>query len=162
MGRVSVRLLAAPDRIIGELTGDRAFDREVLRALWRAVGKQLELGASIDLDGLPPGLGGSRGLVPVLERLEAQQFVTWMRAGGGVRLDPRARDTQWSPVNWPAINRRRKSDLSRLDAMQGYAQTRYCRRAFVLRYFGDPDARSRCDGCDRNRPGFRRPAAATS
>ena len=149
MGRVSVRLLATPDRIIGELTGDRAFDREVLRALWRAVGKQLELGASIDLDGLPPGLGGSRGLVPVLERLEAQQFVTWMRAGGGVRLDPRARDTKWSPVNWPAINRRRKSDLSRLDAMQGYAQTRYCRRAFVLRYFGDPEVRSQCAACDR-------------
>jgi hypothetical protein len=30
-------------------------------------------------------------------------------------------------------------DMDRLDAMQGYAQTRSCRRAFVLRYFGDPD-----------------------
>ncbi|WP_411281964.1 ATP-dependent DNA helicase RecQ [Gemmatimonas sp.] len=149
MGRVSVRLLAASDRIVGELTGDRAFDREVLRALWRAVGRKLELGASIDLDRLPPELGGSRGLVPVLERLKAQQFITWIRAGGGIRLDPRARNAKWPPVDWPAIERRRKSDLGRLDAMQRYAQTRYCRRAFVLRYFGDPEVRSQCAACDR-------------
>ncbi len=148
-GRVSVRLLATPDRIVGELTGDRVFDREFLRALWRAVGKKLERGAMIDLEGLPPGLGGSRELVPVLERLEAQQIVTWTRSGGGVRLDPRTRDAKWLPVDWAAIDRRRKSDMSRLDAMQRYAQTRYCRRAFVLRYFGDPEVRSRCAACDR-------------
>jgi len=149
LGRVSVRLLAAPARIVGELTGDRTFDREVLRAMWRAVGKKLELGASIDLDGLPPGLGGAMGLVPVLQRLEAQQFVTWVRTGGGIRLDARARDAKWLPVDWAAIDRRRKSDISRLDAMQRYAQTRHCRRAFVLRYFGDPEVCSQCAACDR-------------
>jgi ATP-dependent DNA helicase RecQ len=31
--------------------------------------------------------------------------------------------------------------------MEGYALTRQCRRAYVLRYFGDRSA-SRCDGCD--------------
>ncbi len=149
MGRVSVRLLATPDRIIRELNADRAFDRAVLRALWRAVGKKLELGASIDLDRLQSGLGGSMGLVPVLERLEAQQFVTWTRTSGGIRLDPRARDAKWLPVDWPATDQRRKSDMGRLDAMQRYAQTRYCRRAFVLRYFGDPEVRSQCAACDR-------------
>jgi ATP-dependent DNA helicase RecQ len=113
------------------------------------VGKKLELGASIDLDGLPPGLGGAMGLVPVLQRLEAQQFVTWVRTGGGIRLDARARDAKWLPVDWAAIDRRRKSDISRLDAMQRYAQTRHCRRAFVLRYFGDPEVCSQCAACDR-------------
>ena len=148
-GRVFVRLLASPDRIGRELIGDRAFDREVLRGLWRAVGRTLELGAPIDLDGLPPGLGGTIGLVPVLERLAAQQFVTWTRTGAGVRLCPRSQDTRWLPVDWVAVDRRRKSELGRLDAMQRYAQTRYCRRAFVLRYFGDPEVRSQCDACDR-------------
>ncbi|WP_309669801.1 ATP-dependent DNA helicase RecQ [Gemmatimonas sp.] len=148
-GRVAVRLLACPERVIGELTGDRAFDRDVLRALWRAVGSKLELGATIDLDSLPRALGGSMALVPVLERLAAQQFVTWTRTGAGVRLDPRAQHGKWLPVDWSAIDRRRKSDLNRLDAMQGYAQTRYCRRAFVLRYFGDPEVRSQCAACDR-------------
>ena len=148
-GRVWVRLLAAPARITRELTGDREYDREVLRALWRAVGKRLETGASIDLDGLPPGFGGSMGIVPVLERLESQQFVTWMRTGSGFRLDARCRDAKWLPVDWHALERRRQAELSRLDSMQRYAQTRACRRAFVLRYFGDPEVRTQCDACDR-------------
>ena len=148
-GRVWVRLLAAPARITRELTGDREYDREVLRALWRAVGKRLETGASIDLDGLPPGFGGSMGIVPVLERLETQQFVTWMRTGSGFRLDARCRDAKWLPVDWHGLERRRQAELSRLDSMQRYAQTRACRRAFVLRYFGDPEVRAQCDACDR-------------
>ena len=149
MGRVFIRLLAAPDRIVRELTGDRACDRQVLRALWRTVGKTLEFGASVDLDGMPPELGGVMGLVPVLERLAAQQFVTWTRVGAGIRLDPRSRRANWLPVDWVAVDRRRESELSRLEAMQRYAQTRYCRRAFVLRYFGDPEVHSQCDACDR-------------
>ena len=149
LGRVWVRLLATPVRIANELYGPRDYDREVLRALWRAVGKRLESGASIDLEGLPPGFGGPMGLVPVLERLEAEQFVTWSRTGGGFRLDARSADAKWLPLDWPALGRRREADLSRLDAMQRYSQTRACRRAFVLRYFGDPDTRSHCDACDR-------------
>lgn len=149
LGRVWVRLLATPVRIANELYGPRDYDREVLRALWRAVGKRLESGASIDLDGLPPGFGGPMGLVPVLERLEAEQFVTWSRTGGGFRLDARSADAKWLPLDWPALGRRREADLSRLDAMQRYSQTRACRRAFVLRYFGDPDARTHCNACDR-------------
>jgi ATP-dependent DNA helicase RecQ len=148
-GRVVVRLLATPERIAAELTGAREYEREVLRALWRAVGRRLERGASIDLDGLPPGFGGAAGVLPVLERLQAEQFVTVERTGAGFRLDPSSRDAGWLPVDWRALERRRRADLSRLEAMQRYAQTRQCRRAFVLRYFGDPDARPRCDACDR-------------
>ncbi len=149
VGRIWVRLLATPARITRELAGARDFDRELLRALWRAVGKRFETGTTVDLDGLPPGLGGSLGLVPVLERLESGQFLTWSRTGAGVRLDARHRDAKWLPVDWHQLERRRQAELSRLDAMQRYAQTRYCRRAFVLRYFGDPEVRSQCGACDR-------------
>jgi len=148
-GRVWVRLLATHDRISRELVGARTFDLEVLRALWRAVGKQFASGAAVDLDGLPSGLGGSMGVVPVLERLEGEQFLIWTRTGAGMRLDPRGRDVTWLPVDWNALERRRRAEMSRLDAMQRYAQTRYCRRAFVLRYFGDPEVRSQCGACDR-------------
>jgi ATP-dependent DNA helicase RecQ len=149
MGRVWIRLLATPARITEELNGGGDYDREVLRALWRAVGRRLLAGASIDLEGLPPGFGGSMGLVPVLERLEARQFVVWRRTGSGYRLHARSTDPGWLPADWPALKRRREADMSRLEAMQQYSQTRACRRAFVLRYFGDPDARSHCNGCDR-------------
>ena len=147
--RVFVRLLATPARITAELSGERAYDRDVLRALWRSVGGRIEDGASINLDGLPPGLGGAMGIVPVLERLEHGQFVTWSRSGGGFRLEPKAIVENQLPVDWPLLTRRRAVDMDRLDAMQRYAQTRSCRRAFVLRYFGDPDVRTECGACDR-------------
>jgi ATP-dependent DNA helicase RecQ len=147
--RVHVRLLATPARISGELVGARDFDREVLRALWRAVGPRLEDGASIDLDGLPPGYGGGQGVLPALDRLQAEQFVAYERAGGGFRLSGEAIVANHPPVDWGLLDRRRETDLSRLNAMQDYAQTRGCRRAFVLRYFGDPEVRDDCGACDR-------------
>ena len=149
LNRVFVRLLAAPARITANLQGGRSFDRDVLRALWRAGGAAIQTGVSIDLDRLPRDFGGSYALVAVLDRLQSEQYVAWTRTGGGFRLDPQCRDANWLPVDWKELERRRLSDLSRLDAVQRYAQTRTCRRAFVLRYFGDPDARDTCEACDR-------------
>jgi ATP-dependent DNA helicase RecQ len=147
-GRVWVRLLASAARITRELDGDRAFDREVLRALWRGTRAGIVQGAAVNLDGLPPGFGGTMGLVPVLERLKAQQFVTWTRPNGGIQL-LRSRNGATPPVNWQQLERRRRTDVARLDAMEGYVYAHHCRRAYVLRYFGDRDARPHCGACDR-------------
>ncbi len=149
LGAIWVRLLATPERISTELCLDREADRQVLRALWRCAGERLLNGATIEISDLSPSLGGSVGLVPVLKRLEAEQFVQWLRTGGGVRLNTAVSAGSRLPVDWSALERRRRADLSRLDAMQRYAQTRDCRRAFVLRYFGDPETRSHCAACDR-------------
>jgi ATP-dependent DNA helicase RecQ len=51
-------------------------------------------------------------------------------------------------VDWALTDRRRAAELSKLQAVQKYAYTKECRRGFVLRYFGDPAARSKCAGCD--------------
>jgi ATP-dependent DNA helicase RecQ len=147
-GRVWIRLLASPTRITRELSGERVFDREVLRALWRGSNAGIAMGASVNLEGLPPGFGGTTGLVPILERLEAQQFVTWRRIPGSIRL-LRALGDPTPPVNWQHLERRRRTDVARLDAMEGYVYARHCRRAYVLRYFGDRDARAHCAACDR-------------
>jgi RecQ family ATP-dependent DNA helicase len=55
--------------------------------------------------------------------------------------------------------RRRRADHAKLDIMQRYAYSTRCRRAFILRYFGDPAACTDCDGCD-NCLGNHRPAVA--
>lgn len=147
--RLLVRLLATPDRIKRELSAedDRA-DRDLLRALWRVVGNRLYEGALIDPKGLPPGLGGSAGVRAALDRLEARQFVMWERPGSGLRLVRPGSRLDDRSIDWRAIDRRRNADLSKLEAMQRYAYTPGCRRGFVLRYFGDPAARARCDSCD--------------
>ena len=146
--RVFVRLLATPERIKRELNGELDVERELLRALWRAAGKALNDGAAIELEGLPPGFGGAAGIIPLLEALQSRQFVTWERAGGGMRLANRRAPLADFDVDWAGLERRRKGEMAKLADMQSYAYTARCRRGFVLRYFGDPAARDRCEGCD--------------
>ena len=148
--RVFVRLLATPERIKRELSSDDDLvERELLRSLWRAVGKRLNDGAAVDLEALPPGLGGASAVFPGLDRLQAGQFIVWERTGGGIRLVNAKAPLGSFAIDWALLDRRRAGELSKLDAMQKYAYAPGCRRAFVLRYFGDPAAsRGTCDGCD--------------
>jgi ATP-dependent DNA helicase RecQ len=146
--QVLVRLLASADRIRRELGEEDRVDRDLLRALWRVAGDRLYEGVLVEPKGLPPGFGGTQGVRTILDRLQSRQFVMWERPGSGIRMArPGARLDDRS-IDWRAIERRRNADLSKLEAMQKYAYTPGCRRGFVLRYFGDPAARSRCDSCD--------------
>ena len=146
--QVLVRLLASADRIRRELGDEDRVDRDLLRALWRIAGDRLYEGVLIEPKGLAPGFGGTHGVRTILDRLQSRQFVMWERSGSGIRLArPGARLDDRS-IDWRIIDRRRNADLSKLEAMQKYAYTPGCRRGFVLRYFGDPAARARCDSCD--------------
>ena len=145
---VAIRLLATPERIKRELPESHNPELGFLRALWRAVGARLHDGAVVALDGLPPGFSGSATAIPLLASLQSRQFLTWERIGGGMRLtNPKAPLSSF-PIEWAVIDRRRRADLAKLDAMQKYAYTTGCRRAFVLRYFGDEASRGTCGGCD--------------
>jgi ATP-dependent DNA helicase RecQ len=146
--RVHVRLLATPERIKRELSGDANAELGLLRALWRGVGSALRTGAVVDLDGLPPGLGGAVASIPLLESLQERQFLVWERIGSGLYLADKTAPLSKFRIEWAVIDRRRAADTSKLLAVQKYAYTKECRRGFVLRYFGDPAARARCDGCD--------------
>ncbi|HEU4747997.1 MAG TPA: HRDC domain-containing protein, partial [Gemmatimonadaceae bacterium] len=164
MSRVHVRLLATPDRIRRELTGVANQELGLLRALWRGVGPSLSVGANVDLDGLPPGLGGAARCIPLLQSLEEKQFLHWERLNSGLHLTDSSAPVSKFAIDWALIDRRRAGDLAKLQAVQKYAYTRECRRGFVLRYFGDPAARRRCDGCDNclGITAVAAPAAATN
>ena len=153
---VSVRLLATPDRIRREIVGDANPELGLLRALWKLAGADLHSGATVDLDALPPGLGRRSGATSLLDALQSRQFLVWNRLGGGMRLTSPGAPLSRFRIDWHAIDRRRNSELSKLEAVQRYAYTKTCRRSFVLRYFGDPAARGRCEGCD-NCLGIARP-----
>jgi len=83
-----------------------------------------------------------------LESLEDRQFVTAQRIGGGITLVAPSRDLDSFKVDWKSLDQRREAELEKLEAVQRYAYTKSCRRAFVLRYFGDPAAGNSCSGCD--------------
>jgi ATP-dependent DNA helicase RecQ len=97
---------------------------------------------------LPPGLGGAANALPLLESLQERQFLVWERLGSGLYMTDRGAPLSKFEIDWPALDRRRAAELSKLQAVQRYAYTKECRRGFVLRYFGDPSARRTCEGCD--------------
>ena len=147
-GSVFIRLLATAERIKKELGEPDAPKLGLLRALWRVAGDSLYDGATIDLGALPAGFGGASGAMSLLESLQSTQFVEWHRLGGGDRVSDMRRPLSAYPLDWDALDRRRKAETSKLDAMQQYAYSKGCRRGFVLRYFGDPAAGKDCGGCD--------------
>ena len=147
-GRVFVRLLATPERIKRDLGPDDALRLGLLRSLWRVAGDALYDGAAVDLDALPPGFGGAVGSMPLLESLEREQFLTWHRLGGGDHVVNMKRPLSAYPIDWTALDRRRRAELAKLESVQAYAYASGCRRGFVLRYFGDPAAGKDCGGCD--------------
>lgn len=146
---VRVRLLATPPRIKRELSNPSdAIALGVLRALWRAAGNDLDHGAIVDVASLPSGLGSPMEIHDTLESLEDRQFVTVQRLGGGITLVAPTRELDSFEVDWKSLDQRRRAELDKLEAVQRYAYTKSCRRAFVLRYFGDPAAGNSCSGCD--------------
>jgi ATP-dependent DNA helicase RecQ len=144
-----VRLLATPDRIKAEL--DPVVDGlalALLRSLWKRAKDRLHQGIVANLDAVQPGIGGAPGAFARLEALQSRQMVVWRRLGEGITLaDPKAPIDAWG-IDWAALERRHFAEMKKLEQMQRYAYTDQCRRAFVLRYFGDPAARPRCTGCD--------------
>src|SRR4051794_39893543 len=146
--RVMVRLLATPERIKRELTGESNSELGLLRAMWRGVGSSLSTGAVIDLGGLPPGLGRAAACTPLLDSLQSKQFLTWERLGAGLYLTDKKAPLSRFEIDWATLDRRGRNETAKLQAVQQYAYTKECRRGFVLRYFGDPAARRACNGCD--------------
>ncbi|HXC25173.1 MAG TPA: ATP-dependent DNA helicase RecQ, partial [Gemmatimonadaceae bacterium] len=145
---VHIRLLATPERIRQEITGDANLELALLRTLWRLVGEALYDGATIDLLGLPSGLGAPQEVTELLNTLQSRQFLMYKRIGGGLALTSASRPLSYFKIDWTLLNRRREAELSKLQAVQRYAYANSCRRAFILRYFGDPAARDSCEGCD--------------
>ena len=145
---VRVRLLAMPARITRELGTGRQAELELLRALWRHAGATLHDGATVDLARLPRSLGAPGAVATLLDALQDTQFIEWQRLGVGDRLTNPARPLSAYPMDWAALDRRRRAELAKLESVQQYAYATGCRRGFVLRYFGDPAAGTDCGGCD--------------
>jgi ATP-dependent DNA helicase RecQ len=145
---VEVRLLATPDRIKAELGPGHEMELSLLRSLWRLVGARIQDGAVVDAAGFPPGYGGARGVMGLLDGLQSRQFLVWSATEPGSRLARPDCPLDFFRINWQAMARRLDADMAKLDAIQRYAYLQKCRREFVLRYFGDAAAKPKCAGCD--------------
>ena len=118
-------------------------DAEAFRVIWRRLVEAQRL-------------AGTRPLVPA----EAQDAVgdegfpaalAALRAGGLVEsasIQLRTLDADIA-LDWEPIGDRKRYAESRLSQMVEYAETPACRRALILRYFGEqpPERCGNCDGC---------------
>jgi len=146
--RAHVRVLSTPQRIRRELSDlpDRA-PLDVMRALWRRGAYAEFLGMDVDLNRL--GIGASpRAARDTLAWLRDHQFIDFHFPDEGVRFTQPGAPLERFRIDWDALGRRKQSDMAKLQAMQSYAYTANCRRAFVLRYFGERAAADHCAGCD--------------
>jgi ATP-dependent DNA helicase RecQ len=147
-----IRLIATPKRITRELV-ERGRDEEVafLRGLWRAGAARRCTGAQRwSCASWPVSRETGAALSDSSTRCRRTAF--WSGPGATRRRGstcstspPRSRAWPSTGRGWSAGSSR---ELERLARMQGYAYVEECRRGYVLRYFGDPEAMSECGACD--------------
>mgnify|MGYP001183709027 CR=1 FL=1 len=153
-GATHLRLIATARRIEDELTGPEWADaRRLLAALREAFGEAaLERGVELqpwDLDGTGTTIDEASR---IFETLQEACFVEW-EPGSGCDLAEATLDAPADriPIDWDAVRAGRAREIEKLRRMTGYVNCDGCRRGYVLRYFGDPEAMDRCDGCDNCR-----------
>lgn len=146
-----MRLVASPRRIKRDLPeSERADDLRFLRRLWKlAGGAVLHRGIGLAPREVNRIAGGYPRSRETLGRLQKEGFIEWTerQTDGIIVLDTSTRADQL-PIDWRALEARKKSDLRKLQEMQGYVYTEDCRRGFVLRYFGEEGVERECGACD--------------
>jgi ATP-dependent DNA helicase RecQ len=76
--------------------------------------------------------------------------------GRGLRIIQRVR-TEELAIDFEALQIRKAYELEKLDQVMAYASTQECRRAFLLRYFGENLRGEGCNACDVCRRPARKP-----
>ncbi len=88
----------------------------------------------------------------VSSTLRSLQLARYIRyapqgSGGGIVLTHSAVAARNLPIDWASVHKRRDHALQKLGVMVTYAETRQCKRQFILSYFGDSTVQKRCGTC---------------
>jgi ATP-dependent DNA helicase RecQ len=146
-----MRLVASPRRITAELGGEENVELlTFLRSLWKlAGGDVIHRGVSMSPREVHRAGGSWQRARMLIDRLQAGGYLEWMeRTGQGILVLDRETSLHRLQIDWSMLERRRANDVRKLKEMQGYVYTDACRRAFVLRYFGEQGVAGECGACD--------------
>ncbi len=116
--------------------------RELFLKLWKRIGELAPGPIDASAKEIAAGVGSPYEVAAALKHLERAGQLS--RIPGGY-LVPRPDEPL--RVDVEEIARRRRHELSMLDAMVRYVERAACRRAFLLSYFGD-ESEVACRGCD--------------
>ncbi|HEX2167114.1 MAG TPA: RecQ family ATP-dependent DNA helicase [Longimicrobiales bacterium] len=146
-----VMLYAVGDRQVHDFMIDQSHpSRELIETIVTLLARETSL-RSHDISNIAArGAAIAPRQADAVIRILRRQHVLRDNGAGELMLD--------GVIDWDDALARRRHELGRLDAMDGYARTRECRRGFILRYFGDPDAMAMCGDCDNCQTHVRTPA----
>jgi ATP-dependent DNA helicase RecQ len=148
-GALRLRLLATPERIRSELGSESPDELTFLRHLWRLRGERLKQGAIVDRRTLLRAAGSGERLDRLLGELGAGGFLERESTDAGeLPLLTAAAPPAAAPLDWDGLRARRAAEVARLDSVEGYARAEGCRRAYLLRYFGEESDAGGCGSCD--------------
>jgi ATP-dependent DNA helicase RecQ len=136
-----VLLYAVGDRQVHDFMIDQTHPpRELIEAVVTLLSNEVVLRSHDCAQIVARGLAIAPRQADAVVRILGRQSVLRDDGDGSLVLD--------GIIDWNDALARRRHELTRLDAMEGYARARECRRGYILRYFGDPDAMSNCGDCD--------------
>ncbi len=144
-GSPRLRLVALFDRVIRVAEQDAPLSVPILRELQRAHSREsLYRGLELSWATLRR-FGQSEDLSEALQKLAAARVIEWepFRTSSAFTLlhRPYKRDLQ-------EVEAHRMRELARLNRMRGYTTHTGCRRAYLLRYFGEAPESESCASCD--------------
>ncbi|HUQ07051.1 MAG TPA: ATP-dependent DNA helicase RecQ, partial [Kofleriaceae bacterium] len=148
-----VLLFGAGDVRMQEFLIDASYpSTEQLRALWKLLKDQPELGAASDLeDKVGDKLPGEPHASTVSSALRLLERHGLLRRDGDVWEAVRPDPSMFAPLDVEGLQRRAEVERSKLRSMVEFAWSSRCRRQMILEYFGDEewaDRGRRCGACD--------------
>lgn len=136
----------------GAAEAARVLEPQVARvwdALRETAGEHLARGAVVPKSWLSRWAGGVERGRWALDRLREAGALDWydLEREGGVRLSEPSLEFERLAIPWEGLAARCEFEREKLRRMERYAYHTACRRAYVLRYFGERP-RGPCTGCD--------------
>ncbi len=154
-----VRWIAGPEEVQrlldhGSLSAAEPVLRQVLRGLARASSygerRHLSLARREIARWAGTDFATARRALDALQEMGALGWCDEGASPGYLLVDGRGAYDE-PPLDWERVVRRRTAELRKLRSMERYAYQGGCRRRYLLDYFGEQTAYSRCGACDRCR-----------
>ena len=137
--------------LLDRLSSRARIKKDLLNSLCHLYGEE-ELMEGVQF--LPDELAARAGVSPealrrTLNEMPAQGEATYIPPfrGRGLRILQRVEQAELE-IDFEPLLIRKAYELEKLDQVMAYASAQECRRAFLLRYFGEGLSGDRCSSCD--------------
>lgn len=155
-------LHARPHELLASLSSRTKIKKDLLNSMCRIYDEQ-ELTEGVQF--LPGELAARAGIsLEALRRTFSEMadrgeatYIPPFR-GRGLRIIQRVKPGELA-IDFEALQIRKAYELEKLDQVMAYASTQECRRAFLLRYFGEDLKGEGCNSCDVCRRPVRKPGS---